>query len=167
MSWSNSSGLRILERWGRGRRKWEAWEKRWLEGLSGASLPSEISSGSLPPLAGGLRLPTPQKELGCGYTVRLQSQEQWREEGPALWGQGLGGGLKGKESGLHVASGFKQLYLEIEEISPENGRALACCPGLRNSKFLPTCDGSGGFVGRAEGRGHWREWTQPSNIFPG
>lgn len=81
----------------------------------GASLPSEISSGSFPPLAGSLCLAAPQKEVGFSYAVdsRVTNGER---RGPAPWGQGVGGrGWKGKEPGLRVASGFKQLCLEIEE----------------------------------------------------
>lgn len=51
-------------------------------------------------------------QLHCG----LQSQE-WCTEGACSMGPGGGGarGWKGKEPGLRVASGFKQLSLEIEE----------------------------------------------------
>lgn len=115
-----------------------------------------------PALAQSLRLPTPQRKLAA---VTLSGSGTVKGEGYAR-GQGFRErGSAVKEPGLRVASGFKQLCLEIEENLSERGRTLAGLPGLRHVKFLPTCDGSGRFVGREEGQGHRGSGHNPEAFF--
>ena len=78
---------------------------------------SEISSGSFPPI-GPKPAPAHLTEEVAVVTLWAPKSGTVKGGGALPWGQRLqreGRGLKVKEPGLLVASGFKQLCLEIEE----------------------------------------------------